>query len=189
MIEKTFMMIKPDGVKRALTGNIIKRIEQRGLKIIAMKMVWADKDLVEKHYTADKAWAENLGIKTIESWEKKGIKTDEPPVDIGMRVRKWLMDYISSGPVVAMVIEGHDAINQIRKLVGHTSPHEAQPGTIRGDYSIDSYTTGDHFKRPVRNLVHASGNSKEAENEISIWFAPKEIHDYKRVDEDLIYRK
>ncbi|MBW6451514.1 MAG: nucleoside-diphosphate kinase [DPANN group archaeon] len=187
-MEKTFMMVKPDGVKRALTGTIIQRVEQRGLKIIALKMILADKELVGKHYVDDAEWCDSVGKKTMDSWAKRGVKSDETPIEIGKRIRQWLMDYITSGPVVAMVIEGHDTIKQIRKLVGDTSPHSAAPGTIRGDFSIDSYAVGDQLNRPIKNLVHASGNKKEAQNEISLWFNKDEVQDYKRIDEDLIYR-
>lgn len=187
MIEKTFMMVKPDGVKRGLIGAVISRVEQRGLKVVGLRMVWVDKAFVSRHYTDDKSWIESLGKKAIDGYEKKGIKVKETAFEIGMRVREGLMDYITSGPVAAMVVEGHDAVEQVRKLVGSTSPHMAQPGTIRGDFSVDSYMSGDHHNRPIRNMVHASGNKAEAENEIKLWFSSKDVHSYKRVDEEMIY--
>ena len=100
-----------------------------------------------------------------------------------------LMDYITMSPSVCLVIEGHGAVAKIRMLCGGTSPQEATPGTIRGDFAIDSYMLADSSDRPVQNLIHASGTVEEAKREIKIWFTDKEIHVFKRVDEDLVYRK
>ncbi len=188
IIEKTFVMVKPDGVQRGLTGEIIRRFEQRGLKLIAMKMVWVDEELVKKHYPDDEVWLKSVGVKTKKSYEQKGVKVKETELEIGKRIRDYLKGYITSGPVIAMVIEGPHAISQVRKIVGSTSPHEAMPGTIRGDFSVDSYQMADPNERSIINLVHSSGDEKEAKNELSVWFNPKEMHTYKRVDEHAIYR-
>ncbi len=155
MIERTFVAIKPDGVKRGLVGRIIQRFEDAGLKIVAMKMVWVDKDLAERHYEAHKG------------------KSFFGP----------LVDFITEGPVVAMVLEGVNAIKVVRKIVGPTNPMEAPPGTIRGDFSHVSLDYADKSGRATPNIIHASGNAEEAEKEIYLWFNENEIHSYKRLDE------
>ena len=189
MIERTFVLLKPDAVQRALVGEIIKRIESTGLKIVAMKMVYADKAQAGDHYADDEAWLTSVGEKTLKSAEKKGIKIPRTAIEQGRWVREMLMDYITLSPSVGMVIEGHGAVNKVRVLCGGTNPQECPPGTIRGDYSIDSYMLADASQRPIQNLVHSSGTTEEAQREIKIWFKENEIHAFKRVDEDLVYRK
>ncbi|RMF55159.1 nucleoside-diphosphate kinase [Candidatus Woesearchaeota archaeon] len=189
MIERTLVLIKPDGVQRGLVGEIISRFERCGLKIVGMKMVFADEKLAGDHYAADEAWMISVGKKQKESYAKKGIEVKETELELGSKVRDYLIKYISMSPIIALVIEGHNAIAHVRKIVGPTSPHDAQPGTIRGDFSFDSYQLADSSKRPIQNLIHASENRKEAEREINVWFTDKEIHDWKRIDEDLLYRK
>jgi len=192
-LQQTVVLVKPDGVKRALVGAIIARFERAGFKMIACKMIWVDKTLVAKHYANDKKYLRGVGEKTLADYKKYGLDPGEQlgtkdPLEIGKLVRKWNMDFISAGPVVAMIWEGPNAIEQIRKIVGHTFPSTAQPGTIRGDFSIDNTYMSNTLKRSVKNLIHASGDAKEAEFEIKLWFKEDEIYkNYKRVDEDLIY--
>ncbi len=159
-IQQTLVLVKPDGVARGLTGEIIKRFEQRGLKIVALKLTKIDKDLAKKHYTDDVAKRR------------------------GEAVRKRLLDYVTSGPVVAMIIEGVDAVENVRKLCGETESKMALPGTIRGDFSHASFKHTDEKDMAIRNLVHASGNEKEAEYEKKLWFSIDEIHGYKRAEEE-----
>lgn len=190
--ERTVVIIKPDGVLRGISGELITRLEKAGFKIIAMKMIWVDKEFVGKHYSDDKAYLKSIGDKTLDSYKKYGMDPGEQlgtmdPVEIGSLVRKWLMDYITSGPVIAMIIEAPHAIELVRKLVGHTYPHLSAPGTIRGDYTGDSVFLSNTLKRPAKNLIHASGSKEEADFEIQLWFHEAEIHDYKRVDEDLVW--
>jgi nucleoside-diphosphate kinase len=142
-------MLKPDAVQRGLIGEIISRFEKKGLKIVAMKMLKVDKALAEEHYA--------------EHREKPFFQS--------------LVDYITSGPVVAMVVEGKNAIKIVRTLVGATNPAEALPGTIRGDYGLEV----------GRNVIHASDSPESAEREISLFFKPDEILEYKRIDEDWLY--
>ncbi|QQG39588.1 MAG: nucleoside-diphosphate kinase [Candidatus Aenigmatarchaeota archaeon] len=182
MIERTLVLIKPDGVARGLIGECVKRFEQRGLKVVGMKMIRPDAKLVGDHYTDDLEWLTSVGRKTKVSYEKKGMKMDKPDVEIGRYVRKWLMDYLASGPVVALVLEGHHAVEIARKLCGDTEPRVALPGTIRGDLSVESYMIGDEKQRPVKNVVHASGSVKEAESEMKVWFSENELCSYERVD-------
>ncbi len=187
--ERTLVLIKPDGVQRGLVGEIIKRFEQRGLKISALKMVEGGEEQIGKHYAEDIGWLKSVGKKTRKSFAEKGIEMEEADESIGRRIRAWLMNYVSSGPVVAMVVEGNHAIEVVRKITGATEPRTAPAGTIRGDFSIDSYMLGDNLKRPVKNLIHASGNKKEAENEIHVWFSEDEIYDYERADEKVEFHK
>ncbi len=148
-MERTFVMIKPDGVQRGLIGEVIKRLERKGLKIVAMKMMKVSEELATKHYAEHK--------------EKPFFKS--------------LLEYITSGPVVAMVVEGKNAVKVVRTLVGATNPVEASPGTIRGDYGMDI----------GRNVIHASDSLESAEREISLFFNAEEIIDYTRIDEDWLY--
>jgi nucleoside-diphosphate kinase len=186
-MERTLVLIKPDGVYRALIGEIIKRFEQAGLKIVAMKMVKPTREIVEKHYYADKEWLESVGQKAKASYEKEGKVVKETPLEIGMRVRNTLLNYLTGKPVVAMVVEGNEAIFVVRKILGSTEPKSADPGSIRGSLSSDSYAFADSQGRSTRNLVHASGDKKDAEREISIWFSRDEIIEYKRADEEAMF--
>jgi nucleoside-diphosphate kinase len=163
MIEQTLVLIKPDGVGRGLTGEVIKRFEKSGLKIVALKLTHVEKSFAEKHYTEDI---------TIRRGEK---------------IRKMLLDFICEGPVVAMIVQGVDAISNVRKLVGATESKSALPGTIRGDYSHVSYGHADEKEIPVRNVIHASSDSTDAKNELGLWFSIDEIHDYKRAGEEHLY--
>ncbi len=187
MTERTLVLIKPEGMKRALSGEIIRRFEQTGLKIVAIKMLTATTDQVAKHYTDDPKWLEEVGSKSIKSYAERGIKVKESAMDIGKRIRKGLMDALTSGPIIALVLEGNEAIPVVRKILGSTAPAKADPSTIRGMYSTDSYSLADERGRPIRSIVHASDSPEVAKKEIDVWFKKGEIHEYKRCDEDLIY--
>jgi len=193
LIQRSVVLVKPDGVQRGLVGEMITRFEKAGLKIVAMKMVWVDEGLVNKHYPASRTeLMENIGKKTLETYEKYGKDPKEElgtmdAMEIGKMVNKWNIEFLSSGPVVAMLMEGVHAIESIRMIVGTTLPVFAQPGTIRGDYSIDSPALANAKKRPVRNLVHASGNEEEAKYEEQLWFKKDEIYSYKRSDEEVMF--
>lgn len=182
-MEKTVVLIKPDGILKGRVGEIIARFERVGLKLVASKMIWVDKTLVGKHYTDDEEYHKTVGTKTLENYEKYGLDAGEnlgtkDPVKIGKMVREWNMEFLSSGPVFAMVWEGPDAVMIVRKMVGSTFPSEALPGTIRGDYSLDSAYESNLQKRTTRNMVHASGKKEEAEFEIKLWFKEDEIYSY-----------
>jgi len=191
--EQSLVLVKPDGVKRGLAGEIITRFEKAGLKIVAMKMIWVDKEFAGKHYPEERTeLLEGIGKKTLETYEKYGKDPGEElgtkdALEIGRMVNRWNMDFLSSGPVVAILLEGPHAIENVRMVVGATLPVFADPGTIRGDYSLDSPALANERKRSVHNLVHASGNSEEAEYEKQLWFRNEEIQDYKRVDEDIMF--
>ena len=186
--ERTLVLIKPDGVQRALIGEIVQRFEKVGLKLVAMKMMVADAKHVEEHYTLDPEWRRITGEKTIKSYKEKGLPPpSEDPLEITAVILKNLMKYMTAGPVVAMVWEGAHAVKIVRKLVGGTEPLTSDVGTIRGDYVLDSYQLSDTGKRSVRNLIHASGSVTEAENEIKHWFNEKELVDYRLVQEQILY--
>ncbi len=189
MIEKSLVLIKPDAVQRGLVGDIIARFERCGLKIIGMKMVYADKNIAGEHYADDAEWLKSVGAKTKGSYAKKGVTLKESELEIGQKIRQQLMEFISMSPIVALCIEGHNAVAHIRKVVGATSPGDAEPGTIRGDLSFDTYQLADASGRPIQNLIHASGTVEEAERETKVWFTDKELHAWARIDEPLLYRK
>ncbi len=190
--EKTLVLIKPDAVKRGLIGEIVSRIEKRGLKIIGLDMIWATKQQIDDHYPKNEKWITRLGDKTKDTYKKYGfdIKKELGTTDskqIGKMVRKWLIDFMTSGPLVKIVVKGIHAIDMVRKLAGNTMPALAEMGTIRGDFSVDSAAAANRAKRSVHNIVHASETLEEAEHEIKFWFSPEEIHDYKRAEDDLMF--
>ncbi|MEM3020187.1 MAG: nucleoside-diphosphate kinase [Candidatus Micrarchaeaceae archaeon] len=187
MMERTLVLIKPDGVYRALIGRIITTFEDAGLKVVGIKMVKPDRKLIEQHYIWDEAWAKNVWEKSAKDAAEKGAKMSEDWKQMGERIRKQLIEYILTGPVVAAVIEGNEAAAVVRKLVGATSPVRADPYSIRGRFSTDSYSFADSHHRAVVNLVHASEDSKTAEREISVWFKKEELVDYKRADEGVMF--
>lgn len=155
MIQRTLVLIKPDGVRRGLVGEVISRFENIGLKLIGLKMQSVDEDFAKKHYT------------------------DDISIRRGEQVRKNLIKYVQEGPVVAMVLEGIEAIETVRKIVGDTEPKKALPGTIRGDYCHVSYGYADKKEMAIKNIIHASGNQKDADYEVKLWFSDSELHDYK----------
>ena len=175
MQERTLVIVKPDAYLRGLTGAVLARLEQRGLKVEAMRVSRHEKDILEEHYPRSQEWLRIVGGKTLDDYARLGISakdrlgTDDA-VEIGRMVRKWLTEFLLSAPVVPMVISGNRAIETVRKIVGHTLPVLAAPGTIRGDYSSDSPDIANEEQRPVKNLVHASGDPEEAAREIALWF-------------------
>lgn len=188
--ERTLVIVKPDGIQRSLIGEIIKRYEQVGLKLIGIKMMVPTEELIEKHYTLDPEWRVKTGLKTIKGYTDKGLKPphDDPIVITGI-ILKNLVRYMTKGPVIAMVWQGAHAVEVVRKLTGGTEPRTSTVGTIRGDYVLDSYSMSDPDGRAIRNLVHASGSVKEAEDEIAHWFKKVEIIDYRLLLEQIVYDK
>ncbi|MBC7836880.1 nucleoside-diphosphate kinase [Acetobacteraceae bacterium] len=187
--EKTFVLIKPDGVRKGLVGEIIKRFEQRDLKIVALEMFHATAKEIDSHYPNDEKWLTRIGEKTSASYNKYGydITKDFGTTDlleIGKEVRTWVITFLTSAPMVKMVVEGVHAVDMVRKIVGPTMPYLAEMGTIRGDYSVDSAISANIEKRAVFNLVHASETPEEAKHEIEHWFGKKTIFQYKRFGVD-----
>jgi len=178
-------MIKPDGVKKGLIGEVIKRFEQRDLKVVALEMFQPTLEEIDNHYPKDPAWIKRLGGKTLATYEKYQFDPLEDfgtadPEKIGPEIRKWLIDYMMSAPLVKMVIEGTHAVDMVRKICGPTLPYVADMGTIRGDFSNDSPAVANAEKRAVANILHASETPEEATHEIEHWFGHKEMHSYKR---------
>ncbi len=186
--ERTLVMVKPDGVQRGLVGEIIKRHEALGFKLVAMKTVVAKEDHIEAHYTLDPEWRRVTGEKTIAGYKSKGqTPPSEDPFEITDNILKCLKTYMSSGPIVAMVWQGAHVVKMVRKIVGGTEPLTSDVGTIRGDYVMDSYEMSDKDNRSIRNLVHASGSVEESNLEIPHWFDESELIDYKLVSEQILY--
>jgi nucleoside-diphosphate kinase len=188
--EQTLVIIKPDGVQRSLVGEIIKRYERVGLKLNAIKMVTPSEDMATKHYyeVGGDEWIEEVGRKAAAAYERKGEKSPyETFKDNGWAVLKANAKYLSSGPVIAMIWQGAGAIGLVRKITGATAPLLADVGTIRGDFTLDSYDLADTDGRSVRNLIHASGVKEDAEKEIKIWFNDDEIMNYTHIQEKILY--
>ena len=186
--ERTLVIIKPDGVQRALIGEIMKRYERIGLKLVGLKMFVPTEEMVEGHYLLDPDWRRSNGEKTIKGYKDKGLTPpSEDPFELSGATLKSLKVYLTSGPVVAMVWEGAHAVELGRKISGTTEPRTAAIGTIRADLALDSYVMADTDTRAVRNLVHASGSVSEAEMEIPHWFKPEEIIKYKVLHEAALY--
>ncbi len=186
--ERTLVIIKPDAIQRNLIGEIIKRYEQVGLKLCAIKMVIPTPEHIEAHYTLDPEWRRITGEKTIKGYTDKGLV---PPVSDPLEITGVLLEklkkYMTAGPLIPMVWSGAHAVQIVRKITGGTEPLTSAMGTIRGDYVLDSYQMTDTDGRSIRNLVHASGSVSEAEMEIPHWFAPDEIFDYKLIQEQILY--
>lgn len=187
MMERTLLLVKPDGVERALIGRILTRLEDTGMKVVAIKMVRPDRKLAGTHYAADPKWFHETGSRSIAAAKERGVIIKQTPVQFATQIRNYLIESISSGPVVAVVLEGNEVISITRKLVGSTEPRKADPSTIRGTYSLDSYALAGERKRPILNLVHASEDKRTAEREIKVWFKPGELISYKRADEKALY--
>ncbi len=186
--ERTLAIIKPDGIQRSLVGEMLGRFEKIGLKIVGMKMFVPSAELIEKQYTLDPQWRQRTGEKTIKGYLDKGMT---PPITDPLKVTEQLLGrlkkYMTSGPVIAFVLEGAHAVAIVRKITGGTEPLTSDVGTIRGDFMLDSYQMSDRDSRSVRNLIHTSGSVKEATEEIDLWFDKKEIIDYRHIQEGILY--
>lgn len=188
--EKTLVIIKPDGIQRTLIGEIIRRYERTGLKLIGLKMLIPTEEMAIKHYyeVGGDAWLEEVGRKARASYEKKGLQSPyKDNMENGRAVMQANAKYLSSGPVIAMVWQGNSAVGLVRKITGGTEPLTSDVGTIRGDFTLDSYAMADLDQRSVRNLIHASGTVEEAEKEIVIWFKKEELLNYRLVQEQILY--
>jgi nucleoside-diphosphate kinase len=188
--ERTLVIIKPDGIQRTLIGEIIKRYERVGLKLVALKMIIPTEEMAIKHYyeVGGDAWLEEVGRKARAAYEKKGLQSPfATNMENGKAIMRSNAKYLSSGPVVAMIWQGNQAAALVRKITGGTEPLSSDIGTIRGDYTLDTYMMADLDVRSIRNLIHASGNPEEAEKEIPIWFQQEEILKYRLVQEQILY--
>lgn len=193
-IERTLVIVKPDGVQRGLIGEVISRLEARGLKIVALKMIKPSLEHVDAHYPKDEAWIERLGKKGFAVFEQYGIDPKEHmgtniEMEAGKMVRQWLVNYLTEAPVIPMIIEGVHAIDNVRKIAGNTLPTKAEIGTIRGDYSVDSPAAANLEGRAIKNILHASETVEEAKHEIAHWFSEEEIFEYELAHHQAMYQK
>ena len=185
--EKSFVMVKPDGVQRGLVGEIIKRVERVGLKISALKLVLPTEEQCWTHYNKDEAWFAQKGERSIADRKANGLPVDKPAIEYGKDIVRALVKFMTSGPVVAVVLSGNQAVGIVKKLVGGTEPLTSDVGTIRGDFTLDSYSLSSLDERAVRNLIHCSDKPEEAEREIKIWFKPEELLKYRQLNEEILY--
>tara|TARA_B100000745_G_scaffold92824_1_gene58508 strand:- start:116 stop:721 length:606 start_codon:yes stop_codon:yes gene_type:complete len=185
--ERSLVILKPDTIQRSLVGEVIKRFEQAGLKITAMKMVQAKEQQLLDHYNKDDEWYLRKGEGIVENLKSRGVEVDREPIEYGKDIIRVLVEYMTAGPVVALVVQGNQAVNVVMKLVGSTEPSTADIGTIRGDYTVDSYTHANVENRGVRNLIHCSDSVDAAEREIGLWFDETEIHKYTTAQERIMY--
>ncbi|MCX6810529.1 MAG: nucleoside-diphosphate kinase [Candidatus Berkelbacteria bacterium] len=188
-LERTMIAIKSESIQRHLIGELLTKFENRGMKMVACKLVAPDAELIGKHYADDESWYVSSGTKTRANYEAKGEKNLLEPAEYGRLTRAKLMDSLRDRPILAMIWEGPHAVALGRKTAGATNPLAADIGSIRGDYSTDSYEMSDETGRAIQSLVHASGSVEEAEAEIKIWFKPEDILDYELVTETVIYAK
>lgn len=185
--ERTFVIIKPDGVQRSLMGEIISRFERVGLKITAMKFLVPEADQCWKHYNKDDVWFQAKGDRIVKGREENNMPVEKPAIEYGRDIIGQLVTFMTAGPVLTMVIEGNQAVGIVTKLVGGTEPLTSDIGTIRGDFTLDSYELSGVDERAVRNLIHCSDKPEEAEREIKIWFKEEEIVKYRSINEAMLY--
>ena len=186
--ERTLVLIKPDAVMRGLVGVICQRFEQTGLKIVACKMVFPTRKLLDGHFPKSEDWVRGMGEKTLEAYREYQIDPVEilgtaDALAIGQKIKEWNYRYLTLGPVMVIVLEGIHSVDTVRKLIGHTLPYKAAPGTIRGDFSINASDLANVVGSACKNLVHASGTIEEAEQEIANWFSLAELMVWQRTDD------
>ncbi len=185
--ERTFVIIKPDGVQRGLIGEIIKRFERAGLKLIALKMTVAEAERIWKHYNKDDAWFIKKGTNIVAERTAAGLPVEKEPIEYGKDIIRALETYMTCSPSVLMVWEGNQAVAVVKKLVGTTEPATSDVGTIRGDFTTDSYAISAVDDRAVRNLIHCTEFPPEAADEIALWFTPEELVSYRSISEAMLY--
>jgi nucleoside-diphosphate kinase len=185
--ERTFIILKPDAIQRGLMGEIVTRIERTGLKFTAMKMVVPKAEQCWAHYNKDDVWFLSKGERIVKGRQENGLPVEKEVIEYGKDIIQQLVTFMTSGPVLAAVIEGNQAVGIVTKIVGGTEPTTADIGTIRGDLTMDSYDMAGIDERAVRNLIHCSDKPEEAAREIKIWFSEEEIIKYRLVQEAILY--
>lgn len=185
--EQTLVIIKPDAVQRGLIGDIITRIERTGLKVVALKMIVAQEDTLWKHYNKDDAWFIEKGNTAIKSRQEQGLPVEKEAIEYGKDILRGNIEFMISGPVIPFVVQGNQAVGIVKKLVGGTEPLTSDVGTIRGDYTVDTYSLANSSSRAVRNLLHCSDQVSEAQREIQLWFSEDEIIKYRLANERILY--
>ncbi len=185
--ERTLVIIKPDGVQRGLIGEIIKRYERTGLKMVALRFDVADEKKFWEHYNKKDDWFLKKGTKIAEDKKANNLPADKEPMEYGKDIIRQLVKFMTSGPTIMMVWEGNQAVAVVKKLTGDTEPVTSDVGTIRGDLTLDSYNIAAVDDRAVRNLIHCSESTDEAKREIGIWFKDDEMTSYRLVGEQILY--
>lgn len=185
--EQSFVIIKPDGVQRSLVGEIVRRFERTGLKLVSLKLAMAEEKKLWEHYGKDDAWFLKKGAKIAEDKKAAGLEVNKEPIEYGKDIIRQLVKFMTAGPVVMMVWEGNQAVAVVKKLVGETEPSSSDVGTIRGDLTIDSYAIAAVDDRAVRNLIHCSDSPDEAKREIKLWIPENELLAYRLNAEEILY--
>lgn len=185
--ERTFVIIKPDGIQRGLMGEIINRYERTGLKLVGIKFGILEEAKLWRHYNKSDEWFLKKGTKIAEDKKANGLPSDKEPIEYGKDIIRQLVKYMGCGPTLSMVWEGNQAVAVVVKITGSTEPATSDVGTIRGDLTSDSYTISAVDDRAVRNLIHCSDAPGEAEREIAIWFNENELITYRHLAEAMLY--
>ena len=188
-LEKTLVLIKPDVIQRQIFGEILSRFERKGFKIVGMRMLNATKEQVAEHYVDEEGYLIETGEKAKKGAIARGEDvSDWNSLERGRIIRQNNILYLTCGPIIAMVLEGHGVVSAVRKLLGSTSPAEGDVGRIRDDYSFDTFALADYVSRATRTMIHASDSSENAKREIKIWFKESELcSDYETVAEKIFY--
>lgn len=185
--ERTFVILKPDAVQRSLMGEIVRRFEQTGLKFVGFKFFVPKEEDLLRHYHKDDAWFLKKGENIVADLQAQGREIEKEPIEYGKDIIRTIITYMQQGPVLALVLEGNESVGVVKKLVGSTEPSSSDVGTIRGDFTVDSYSHSTYENRAVRNLIHCSDSPEEAEREISLWFTPEELMEYTTAQERIMY--
>jgi nucleoside-diphosphate kinase len=185
--ERSLVILKPDTVQRSLIGEVIRRFERTGLKFTAMKMIIPTREQLLTHYNKNDEWFLKKGTRIMEDLKAQGLPVEKEAMEYGRAIIDTIVDYMTAAPVVVMVLEGNQAVGVITKLVGTTEPSTSDVGTIRGDYTVDSYAHSSYENRAVRNLIHCSESPAEAEREIGVWFNESELMQYVTAQERIMY--
>ncbi len=185
--ERTLVILKPDAIQRGLIGEIIKRIENTGLKLVSLKFILATPEQCWQHYNKDEVWFQSKGDVVVANRKSANLPIEKEAIEYGRDIIAALVNFMTCGPVVAMIWEGNQAVGIVKKIVGSTEPLTSDSGTIRGDYTIDSYDLANYDSRAVRNLIHCSDKAEEALREIDIWFKEEEIIKYRLINEQILY--
>jgi len=187
--ERTLILMKPDVLQRQIVGEILSRFERKGFKMVAVKMLNATKAQVGEHYTDEEQYLIETGEKAKKGAEARGQDVSNwNSLEWGKIIRDRNIAYLTCGPILAVVLEGPNVVSSVRKVLGSTSPADGDVGTIRADYSFDSYALADVVARSTRTMLHASDSPENAQREIKIWFKESEIcNNYETVAEKIFY--
>jgi len=185
--ERTFVILKTDAVQRGLMGEVMGRFEKAGLKIAAAKLTLPTEEQLLNHYNKSDEWYQSKGEGIIRDMEEQGMSVEKEAIEYGKDIIRTIVRYMTESPVMAMVVEGINAVKVVEKLVGGTEPTTADIGTIRGDYCIDTYAHATLENRAVKNLIHCSDAVDEANREMMIWFDESEVHEYATAQERIMY--